>query len=85
MLTAMQGVDGCVGAFDTGMSILTVRNQEIRVERALAQTTLAYRDLAGRYDELLALSTRVTDQLQAQVEHERMRVRQLQRQVDARR
>ena len=77
MISAIQGVDACVGAFDTGMSILTMRAQEIRTERALEQTTLAYHDLASRYDELLTLSTRVTDQLQA-------RVRQLEYQLQRR-
>ena len=84
MISAIQGVDACVGAFDTGMGILTMRNQEIRMERALEQTTLAYHDLAARYDELLARSTAVTDKLQAQVDLERQRVKWLQFQLDAR-
>lgn len=85
MISAIQGVDECMQAFDTGMGILTARAHEIRIERALEQTTLAYRDLSARYDELLALSTRVTEQLQAQVAHERERVRWLQVQLSARR
>lgn len=77
IINAIQGVDGCMQAFDSGMSILTARAEEIGLSRALEQTTRAYNSLSARYDQLLSLSTRVTDQLQAQLAKERATNRML--------
>lgn len=77
MFSAIQGVDGCMDAFGTGMGILTARAREIHMARALEQTTVAYRDLSARYNELLMLSESVTGRLQTQLAKERAANRML--------
>lgn len=71
MFNALQGVDALVDGFHTGISRLGDSLYEQRLQRSHAATVDGYNALTGRYNELLAVSTSVTERLKKALEAER--------------